>query len=121
MRWSDGSTASQLTVNKPGKYWVEVRNFQGCVSSDTVAVTPCVVPNIITPNGDQQNETFFIKGLQVAQWNLEIYNRWGRQVYRKNGYDNSWDAQGQSNGVYYYLLSSPASGQRLKGYIEVVR
>lgn len=119
VRWSDGSAGPQLTVSKPGKYWTEARNYQGCVSSDTVAVTACILPNIITPNGDRQNETFRIEGLRAGQWDLEIYNRWGRLVYRKNGYDNSWNAEDQIDGLYYYLLRNPASGQQFKGYVEV--
>ena len=52
---------------------------------------------------------------------LAIYNRWGREVCRRPGYANEWDASGQSPGTYYYLLHNLANGQRYTGCVEVVR
>ncbi|MCC3153366.1 gliding motility-associated C-terminal domain-containing protein [Hymenobacter sp. BT770] len=121
VRWSDGSTDRQLTVTSAGKYWVEVRSYQGCTSADTVVFTPCLVPNIITPNGDLKNETFRLQGVKISEWHLEIYNRWGQLVYRKEGYDNRWNGQGLPGGIYFYLLRHPRSGQRLRGWVEVMR
>lgn len=123
LRWSNGSTDSTLTVTAPGRYWVEARNAQGCTRADTALVEDagCLVPNVITPNGDPLNETFRLRGFRPADWTLEVYNRWGRQVYRMQGYDNAWNAAGQPAGVYYYLLTQPATGQRIRGYVEVVR
>jgi gliding motility-associated-like protein len=121
VRWSEGSTNSLFTVHQPGKYWVEVRNFQGCVSADTTVAVACLVPNVITPNGDDANETFRLAGLNARDWSLDIYNRWGGLVYRQESYDNSWNAKNQSAGIYYYLLRSRHSGQRLKGHLEVIR
>lgn len=37
--WSDGSTGRYLEVELPGKYGLEVIDYEGCVSSDTVVVT----------------------------------------------------------------------------------
>uniref|UniRef100_UPI0004725548 gliding motility-associated C-terminal domain-containing protein n=1 Tax=Aquimarina pacifica TaxID=1296415 RepID=UPI0004725548 len=47
--------------------------------------------NAVSPNGDQENDTFIIQGLSLYPDNeLFIYNRWGVEVYNKKGYDNSW-------------------------------
>ena len=121
VRWSNGSTGNQLTVATAGKHWVQLRNLAGCIRTDTTVAIECQVPNVITPNGDAANETFRLIGTRARDWNLEIYNRWGRQVYRKEGYDNSWNAPKQADGVYYYLLINQKSGQRLQGHVEVVR
>jgi gliding motility-associated-like protein len=121
VQWSDGSTGTQLTATTTGKYWVQVRNIAGCVRTDTTVAIACQVPNIITPNGDAANETFRLVGIKPNDWNLEIYNRWGRLVYRKQGYDNSWNAHMQADGIYYYLLHNPQTGQQLKGWVEVAR
>jgi len=36
--WSDGSTASNISVNTPGLYWVEATNTDGCSFRDSVQV-----------------------------------------------------------------------------------
>ena len=121
IRWSDGSSGVNIQVDKPGKYWVEVRNYQGCVSADTAVAVACKIPNIITPNNDGQNDAFHPQGLRAGAWNLDVFNRWGRLVYQQKGYDNRWDAAGLADGIYFFQLTNPASGQQLKGHVEVVR
>lgn len=37
--WHDGSTASSITVNAPGKFWVTVKDANSCHGSDTTAIT----------------------------------------------------------------------------------
>lgn len=123
-RWQDGSTASSYQVINPGNYSVEV-SYNGCTSRSQVNIagTLCAqfIPDIITPNGDQLNDAFRLKGLNAQAWNIIIFNRWGRQVYQKDGYDNNWQAADQSAGIYYYLLTNSATGQQLKGWVQVVR
>ncbi|MDO7876447.1 gliding motility-associated C-terminal domain-containing protein [Hymenobacter sp. ASUV-10] len=125
-RWQDGSTAATFAVRISGTYRLEVRNAQGCTARDSVAVTvdacvPMRIPNIITPNGDGANQTFVLQGLVAPEWSIRIYNRWGREVYQHAQYDNSWAAEGLADGVYYYLLTNPQTGQRYKGWVEVLR
>ena len=126
--WQDGSTSPTVVATLPGMYSVEVRNSAGCVARASVQVReqPCaaptvIIPTIITPNGDSQNQTFVLRGLNAPDWSLRLYNRWGREVFRQEKYDNTWAAEGQSEGVYYYLLQNPQTGQQLKGWVEVVR
>lgn len=127
-RWQDGSRAATLVATVPGPYWVDVQNPAGCTVRASVQVReqPCAaptvtIPTIITPNGDAQNQTFTLKGLNAPDWSLHLYNRWGREIYQQENYDNTWAAQGQPDGVYYYLLANPTTGQRYKGWIAVVR
>ena len=84
-------------------------------------LTAEALPNIITPNGDAVNEYFALPTAQLAGWSLTIYNRWGRQVFQQARYDSRWNAAGLADGVYFYHLSNAASGQRFKGWVEVVR
>ncbi|RYY57534.1 MAG: gliding motility-associated C-terminal domain-containing protein [Chitinophagaceae bacterium] len=42
--WSDGSTGESITVNTPGRYYVDVRNSCGDLGSDTIEVRSTVVP-----------------------------------------------------------------------------
>jgi gliding motility-associated-like protein len=125
-RWQDGSTAPTFVAHGPGQYSVEVRaTATGCPASATRLATatdcPVIIPNIITPNGDPQNEFFALKGLVPGEWHLRIFDRWGRQVYDRAHYDNSWNAAGQVGGSYYYMLSNEATGARYRGWVEVMR
>ncbi len=79
------------------------------------------IPNIITPNNDQQNDFFVLKGLMPSEWSLRIFDRWGRPVYDQPRYDNRWNAEGQSEGLYYYILVHSTTGERHQGWVEVVR
>jgi gliding motility-associated-like protein len=62
--------------------------------------------NVITPNSDEDNETWTVTNLELYPENeLIVYNRWGREVYRKHNYHNEWNGDGLSNGAYYYTLA----------------
>ena len=125
-RWQDGSTAARFAAVAAGRYVVTVTAPGGCASSAGVSIRygddcPYQIPNIITPNGDAQNETFVLLGLEPRAWNLQLYDRWGRLIHQQDRYDNSWNGAGQSAGIYYYLLVHAGSGRRLKGWVEVAR
>ncbi|GAA4357678.1 hypothetical protein GCM10023185_22600 [Hymenobacter saemangeumensis] len=77
--------------------------------------------NIITPNGDGQNDAFIIDNVTRYPGNtLSIFNRWGRQVYQARDYDNSFTGATASPGLYYYLFRLP-DGTNYKGWLEIVR
>lgn len=123
-RWQDGSTGATLLATQEGDYWVEVRQgLCSTTSSRRIRYSDCepFIPNIITPNADALNETFFIRNIDIREWSLEIYNRWGQKVYGVSQYGNDWAARDVADGVYYYKLSNVRQGRAYKGYVEVVR
>lgn len=89
-------------------------NSNKCPNYDSVTVTvtkndEMVFYNTFTPNGDGINDTWYIGNVYKHPNNkLEIYNRNGKLVYKKNGYDNSWDGKafGQElpRGTYFYTM-----------------
>ncbi|MGI4762869.1 MAG: gliding motility-associated C-terminal domain-containing protein [Janthinobacterium lividum] len=127
-RWHDGLATAAREVRSAGRYVLTVTSPAGCAVSDSVDVRDplptddCIarrVPNIITPNGDGQNDTFVLGGLLAPSWSLTIFNRWGREVFQQASYDNGWAAPGLAGGIYYYLLLNPATGTRLRGWVLV--
>ena len=67
---------------------------------------PVVIPNIMTPNNDGQNDLFTIKNLM--DWNnrsITIMNRWGQVVYQNPNYNNDWDGGKVADGVYFGILT----------------
>ena len=89
--------------------------------------------NEFSPNGDNVNDTFVINCIQNYPNNkLEIYNRWGNIVYKKNGYNNDWN--GTSNGravyngsdklptgTYYYVLNLGDGSKPKTGWLYINR
>ncbi|ALW84565.1 hypothetical protein AUC43_05375 [Hymenobacter sedentarius] len=126
--FGDGSKSSEVspthTYATPGLYQPRVLVRYNQDRCDITATAPPVevkarnIPNIITPNGDSQNQTFKIGPDCVPR--LQVFSRWGQSVFESATYHDEWDAQGQPAGVYYYLLTYP-DGHRLKGWVEVVR
>jgi len=81
-----------------------------------------LIPNVITPNGDTENEYFFIPKLDLYPENsLKIINRWGEQVYEKINYTNDWNANGLQTGVYYYSLYLVRNKKRMNGWVQVLK
>ncbi|ALI97792.1 gliding motility-associated C-terminal domain-containing protein [Rufibacter tibetensis] len=77
-------------------------------------------PNIITPNADGKNDFFVIKN-RGENAHLEIYNRWGKLVFKTDRYQDEWDGKDLSEGTYFYVFDGPGACQPLKGWVEIVR
>ncbi len=114
--------AEQLSARVEGTYSVAV--YAPCDTLETAlfvkpfGVEARELPNVITPNGDQYNDTFQLPTQLLGSY-LEIYNRWGQAVYRNASYRNDWDGAGAETGMYYYLLKTDCLPQPLKGIIHV--
>jgi gliding motility-associated-like protein/uncharacterized repeat protein (TIGR01451 family) len=91
----------------------------------TLKLVPLKVPTAFTPNGDNKNETFVIKSLELYPENeLTIVNRWGNTVFQRKGYKNDWSGLGLNEGTYYYLLKVKRETNEweiTKGYLTILR
>ena len=77
------------------------------IGSVAVEVLACavIIPNVITPNGDNMNDLLVFENLEYFPNNhLVIFNRWGQQLYEKVGYQNDWNASSYSDGTYFFIL-----------------
>ena len=102
----------RVTVNDQGDGPAQYGGLQAeCDTTDNSIhfdSRPCqvTVPNVITPNGDGFNDAFVpqLEG-DFVSLEMEIYNRWGKRVYTQVGTQElSWDAEGQSDGVYFCAI-----------------
>ncbi|MBT1688971.1 LamG-like jellyroll fold domain-containing protein [Dawidia soli] len=123
--WQDGSTTPQLEAKVYGTYWVQVSNACGS-TRDSVTITQKIYPilsppNVITPNGDEKNETFNLPvDPHAGAVSLAIFNRWGQRVYVTDDYKNTWTGSGLSEGVYFYRATGECVPET-KGAIHILR
>lgn len=132
--FGDGQTGNGRTVAHtfatPGSYTVRLTGTYGtgCTTQQTLALNvapatpprPEAHPNIITPNGDNLNDTFkpYVSAEAVT---LQVFNRWGRLVYEQADYQGTWGGGPEvAPGLYFYHLST-AAGQSWKGWLEVMK
>ncbi|GAB3580478.1 hypothetical protein GCM10027345_21980 [Hymenobacter daeguensis] len=115
------TTGSTVTAS-PGTtttYTVTATDAFGCTARASAVAQPFLLPNVITPNGDYQNDTFQAL-VSLEPVTLQVFNRWGRLVFEQADYHDGWDAANLSAGLYFYYLST-ARGQSWKGWVEVIR
>ncbi|MBU2020380.1 MAG: choice-of-anchor L domain-containing protein, partial [Bacteroidetes bacterium] len=68
------------------------------------------IPNSFTPDGDRFNNHFEASTIGVLQFNIRIYDRWGRLMFESNDPNFSWDGTNQQNeklkqDVYNYIVT----------------
>ena len=98
------------------------------VASDTVNINvrSLIIPTLITPNLDGNNDFFVIKGIEsLGETSLTIFNRWGARVFENKNYDNLWNGVDDKENplpedTYFYILN-PEKSKTLKGYVVIRR
>lgn len=121
-----------VTPGDTTKYFVYASDPTGvCFGVDSVTVfveksDEIIIYNTFTPNGDGNNDIWFIANIQkYPNCKLEIYNRYGRIVYKVRGYLNNWN--GKSSGeelpeaTYFYVLDLADGKHTYHGTVTIVR
>lgn len=135
----DNPIMAQPTSTPPNtiSYTLTAVGENGCSSKSSTQVimndccTRLTVPNSFSPNNDGLNDQFGIIELEnVQSIVLEIYNRWGEQLFYTNRKDGKWDGKYKGKdcdmGTYFYILyfnCANANGgtELMKGDITLVR
>ena len=77
------------------------------------------IPNSFTPNGDNDNEIFYVHGVDKDEVkSLVIYNRWGEIVHQTNN-NTPWNGENCQIGVYSYSVRT--HNQHLTGTVHLIR
>lgn len=99
-----------------------IAELLGCqTDTSTQLIFPEIrYPNIFTPNQDGKNDTYVINGLNQNGWSFKVSNRWGKEVYQSENYQNDFEANGLGSGTYFYLIKSP-DGTNCKGWVQILR
>jgi gliding motility-associated-like protein len=136
--WSPPFSLSDINLENPIAsntiaitYTASMMYGMGCIVSDTMEVTlyPEVrINNGFSPNGDGKNDMWLIDYLEQFPDNtVEIYNRWGDQLFYSKGYRTPFDGKYKGHdlpvGTYYYVirLNHPAYPTPYTGPLTIFR
>ncbi|MCD6366759.1 MAG: gliding motility-associated C-terminal domain-containing protein [Bacteroidales bacterium] len=121
--WSFGDGDSSLLVDPyhlypdTGIYIVTliVETQNGCkdTTMSSILIRPEITfyaPTAFSPDGDNQNDVFFVTGtgIDTVNFNLYVYDRWGEVIFESDDIMKVWDgttADGKvaENGIYIWL------------------
>lgn len=99
-----------------GDYTFILMDNFGCIATDTATVRylkpEYYVPNtVITKGSNAENSVFYLKGQNIIDYDITVYNRWGNIVselkhLNPNDASQGWDVQNAAvnQGVYVYTL-----------------
>jgi gliding motility-associated-like protein len=81
----------------------------------------------ITPNGDNQNDTWIIDNVADKNCNVRLFNRWGDLVWKGDNYNNTdvvWSGDNMHNqplppATYFYVIT--IRSKTYKGWVELTR
>ncbi|HTF05840.1 MAG TPA: PKD domain-containing protein [Bacteroidia bacterium] len=137
--WNFGDSTNSFLQNpshawtSPGLYPIVliVTDTNGCMDTtvvDYIISSPPVVPSGFSPNGDGQNDIFYVLGGPFTELELRIYNKWGELIFVSTsqaiGWDGTRDGIPQPVGVYVYTVHAvtPDSTEHfLEGDVTLVR
>lgn len=144
--FADGATPSYSNLqnvplsypNEVGEYPVTliVTNGNGCTDTITKPViirneVLIFAPNTFTPDGDEFNERWrvYIQGVDIYDFRLELYNRWGEIIFESRDPEGEWDGTygGKlvQEGTYIWVIrASDAENDNkyeFKGHVTVIR
>lgn len=136
MEWNFGSNERVVSIASAGLYSVKLIQ-DDCITSDSITVTtfdcsicPYFVPNVITPNGDDENDSFvFSVECPFLSYHMNLYDRWGHMLYSTDS--PVWDGRIKndipSTGVYYYMIEFSYMGpgsqpitKKVKGWLHIL-
>jgi gliding motility-associated-like protein len=102
-----------------------------CSAADSVVVTvirtfDVWVPNAFSPNKDGVNDIFFVRGNNVKDFALKIFDRWGTLMFETSDLNDGWNGEYQgrivNTGIFVYTLDytlKEGTQGTLKGNISV--
>ncbi|MEY4522523.1 MAG: hypothetical protein RIT10_1708 [Bacteroidota bacterium] len=129
---------TQFPDGETGEYYVslEVTSEFGCkdTSIQKIVVMPEVLiyaPNTFTPDNDEHNQHWgiHIEGIDVTDFNLLIFNRWGEIIWESNDPSGTWDGTYNGSiipqGTYSWIIRAKDllndGKYEFNGYINILR
>ena len=108
-----------------------VTDVNGCTDTtcqQEIISMPPSVPSGFTPNGDGENDVFFVYGGPFKKLDFKIYNNWGELIFESDKQSMGWDGKrkgiDQAIGVYVYTvvgITEDDKEHQLSGDVTLLR
>jgi len=110
-------------------YTLTVTTADGCTATDDVQITVLKklhIPNAFSPNKDGINDTWELPYLKdYPGCTVEIFNRYGQQVFYSTGYNTPWDGTMNNQplpvATYYYIINPKNDTPVITGSVTILR
>ena len=132
--WLDcGNCESPLATPEETILYTVSLEENGCIAFADVLITvdyvPAIfVPNIFSPNGDQNNDVLYVRGQGIRTMRFIVYDRWGEKVFESTDKDDGWDGvfrgKKMNPAVFVYYLEGTYLDDTeftLKGDVTLIR
>ena len=134
--WSNGGITPSITDLKSGTYSLTVTDSAGCMNTVIGVVNDqnddcnyhIFLPNIFSPNGDNHNDIFKVRGEGIKALSFVVYSRWGEKVFETNDPDIGWNGnykgEKMNAGVFVYYVKATMINNKLiekQGNVTLVR
>jgi gliding motility-associated-like protein len=94
-----------------------------------IADAEIYIPNVFTPNGDNNNDIFLAKGQYFSDFKMLIFDRWSRAIFESDDIKNGWDGKlmdgtdAQIDNYAYKILGMSEAGHKYekKGSVLLLR
>jgi gliding motility-associated-like protein len=119
--FGDGTTSTEENPEHEysalGEYNVTLTAFNQACSASVVkgrfvikADNRIFIPNTFTPNGDGINDEFVVTIINLKQYRLQIFNRFGTRLFLANDIFDNWKGIHNNEtlpaGTYYYIIDA---------------
>ncbi len=110
---STGDSTANLEIFDEGLFMVDIGNEWDCFSPDSIEAKNLCGPKVFiadafSPNNDDINDLFEIKGRATGSFSLTIFDRWGEIIYYTEDIDIGWDGfyndQKIPEGTYPWIV-----------------
>lgn len=113
------------TYEKPGVYTVAAKIYDshGISHSEVVKIEVLAdlniknIPNVFTPNQDGSNDIFTFKTENITDFEVTIFDKSGKTVYKWTGADQGWNGKYMNGedapeGTYFYVIFAAGNDQQ---------
>jgi len=133
--WSNGEFGNSTVIDSNGVYSATASNECGVYQQSIAIMDSCLypanaippriwIPNVFSPNGDGENDSFIISGSGIEFYELIIFNRWGGKIFESINLDHVWDGSYRGkqvpDGVYMVIVRYRFMGQQENRYYGTV-
>lgn len=113
--WSNGAYSYSIQVNTEDSISLTVTDQNGCTYTDHILIglrNDCFptlyIPTAFTPDGDEHNPIFNVKGSDLYSYQMQIFNRWGELLFVTEDLNIGWDGTYLGKlcpqGMYTYVV-----------------